>query len=360
MQYQQPRECGGCGQPFNAVRLNQRYCSATCSIRMRNKKSYQRRKARETGASVPEVRKTIEAFPKCAGCGENFTPRHHLERYCTPQCRHRSRMPAMRMPREAIACVGCSQDFTPHHQSVQYCPTCRSVPAWRRGQAVAQSRAKDPIDAQMDAIVAEMRNVEGVRFCARPTCGKEFRSTTEDFCSPQCAALGPDEIRRAERAEKSAAITRQVVDASDAQFKPVGVLTKSIDDRMTPEEREAQAKRIEQAGRESYERGVAIAERLEREPIPVGGGAVGEFAGVPLDLLARDDGSFADRVARSIALPLVEGAYTSCIQCGGPWSAREGESRVCRGCRTLALPDVSGAGTNGNGSGGHERGSDNG
>ena len=85
------KTCAVCNERFQPKRTNQRYCSEKCS----RYQDYEVWKTRYT--SPPPER-------PCEGCGESFQPHHTGHHYCSKKCRAKVRNRKSYLKRKAAKC----------------------------------------------------------------------------------------------------------------------------------------------------------------------------------------------------------------------------------------------------------------
>jgi predicted nucleic acid-binding Zn ribbon protein len=119
----EPRVCPVCGEEFVSLSKVWRYCSPRC---------------RRLGTG--NYKKLVSRV--CPVCGEEFSPTHHIEKYCSMECRERAVIAWKNENEEKIkeyykeygkrrrekdkkfgprVCPVCKEEFSPAHHLQKYC-----------------------------------------------------------------------------------------------------------------------------------------------------------------------------------------------------------------------------------------------
>jgi ribosomal protein S27AE len=116
--------CPECGKTFRKTRASQKFCSAECGKRFRQK-------------ARPKPR-------TCARCGREFMATHAGRRYCSPRCAEEGHAERMRRRRREVAgipdtavCPECGREFRPEHGRKTCSPEC----ARARNRRMARERS---------------------------------------------------------------------------------------------------------------------------------------------------------------------------------------------------------------------------
>lgn len=179
-----PENCQRCGVALEAPgdRKLRRFCSEACSDAARTYRaqfhSYVDMLTEKNSAYY--VRKDAQPLRPCAWCGTWFRPAHGTAIACSPACRARIRIDAIKEKR----CMGCGQNFRGKSGQSKFC----SIPC-----RVIYERATEP-----------------PRECEQ--CGDVFKPPNRNarYCSSFCKRKAKTEHQRRRRQEAA---------NSDSQFR---------------------------------------------------------------------------------------------------------------------------------------------